>query len=130
MSDDPEDEAPTVAPKRPDEGADPGAEAGAGAVEEVEESTAEPTPTGESVAESEPDAGADGSRFRRLVNYGLLAGLLLLALVAAVGFYTAVSSAISTWVTDEWRPLFRAAFNLVVLLLAGSGIAWQARRLT
>lgn len=74
--------------------------------------------------------GTDASRVRTLLNYGLLAGLLVLALVAAVGFYTAVSGAISTWVSREWRPLFRAAFNLAVLLLAGAGIAWQARRLT
>lgn len=84
-------------------------------------------------ASDAPDSPAgdadDGPRFRRLLNYGLLAGLLILALVAAVGLYTAVSSAISTWVTREWRPLFRAAFNLVVLLLAGSGIAWQANRM-
>lgn len=81
-------------------------------------------------ADGVPEADAmDGSRLRRFLNYGLLAGLLLLALVAAVGFYTAVSSAISIWVADEWQPLFRAGFNLAVLLLAGSGIAWQVRRL-
>lgn len=68
------------------------------------------------------------SRLRDVLNYGVLAGLLLLALVSAVGLYTSVSGVISTWVAPEWQPLFRAAFNLVVLLLAGGGIAWQARR--
>ncbi|MFB6302627.1 MAG: hypothetical protein ABEH78_07185 [Haloferacaceae archaeon] len=79
---------------------------------------------------TEATEGADDApRLRRMLNYGLLAGLLLLALVSAAGVYTAVSAAISTWVTPEWRPLFRAAFNLAVLLLAGAGIAWQARRM-
>jgi hypothetical protein len=77
----------------------------------------------------EDDDAALGPRIRTFLNYGLLAGLLILALVAVVGLYTAVSSAISIWVTREWRPLFRAAFNLVVLLLAGSGIVWQAARM-
>lgn len=88
----------------------------------------------DAAAAPDPDADGgsadgDGPRFRRMLNYGLLAGLLVLALVAAVGLYTAVLGAISTWVTREWRPVFRAAFNLVVLLVAGSGIAWQARRM-
>jgi hypothetical protein len=75
------------------------------------------------------DETDDGPRLRRFLNYGLLAGLLLVALVSAIGLYTAISSAISTWVAREWRPLFRAAFNLAVLLLAGSGIVWQIRRM-
>lgn len=83
-------------------------------------------------APADGDTDADGTlglRIRQFLNYGLLAGLLIVALVAVVGLYTAVSSAISIWVAREWRPLFRAAFNLVVLLLAGSGIVWQAARM-
>lgn len=107
---------------------DAGAGAGAGSSPEAGEAGTE---TG---AEPEADPDADGlvdaARARRLFDYAVAAGLFLLALVAVVGLYTAVSSAIATWVTPEFRPLFRAAFNLVVLLGAGAGLAHQARRLT
>lgn len=69
-------------------------------------------------------------RVRRALNYLLLAGLAIFALVAAVGFYTASTSVISTWVTHEYRPLVRAAFNLVVLLVVGAAIVRQTRRLS
>ncbi len=107
---------------------DAGAGAGAGSSPEAGEAGTE---TG---AEPEADPDADGlvdaARARQLFDYAVAAGLFLLALVAVVGLYTAVSSAIATWVTPEFRPLFRAAFNLVVLLGAGAGLAHQARRLT
>jgi hypothetical protein len=61
-------------------------------------------------------------------RYALLAGLTLLALVATFRFYFAVSSAIDIWVAREFRPLFQAAFNLVVLLLAAVGISWEVRK--
>jgi hypothetical protein len=80
--------------------------------------------------ESEAGATSDASRVRRFLDYALFAALTVVALVAVVGLYTAVSAAISTWVTSEFRPLFRAVFNLVVLLLAVAGIARQAGRLT
>jgi hypothetical protein len=102
------------------------ADAGAGSSPEAGEAGAE----AETGAEPEADGLVDAARARRLFDYAVAAGLFLLALVAVVGLYTAVSSAIATWVTPEFRPLFRAAFNLVVLLGAGAGLAHQARRLT
>lgn len=75
------------------------------------------------------DGGDRYARFKRYVDYAVLAGLLLLAFVAVVQFYFAASSAIGTWVTYEYRAPFRAAFNLVVLLLAGLGVSLQLRRL-
>lgn len=96
--------------------------------EPVDPASASAAPAPDPAEDDDADATL-GSRIRTFLNYGLLAGLLILALVAVVGVYTAVSSAISIWVTREWRPLFRAAFNLVVLLLAGAGIVWQAARM-
>ncbi|MFB6194725.1 MAG: hypothetical protein ABEI80_01015 [Haloplanus sp.] len=116
MSDDPEDDADATSLVESAE------------TDQTADADGDPEPAGAN--EDATDDRTDGSRFRRFLNYGLLAGLLLFALVAAVGFYTAVSSAISTWVADEWRPLFRAAFNLAILLLTGAGIVWQARRLS
>jgi len=70
-----------------------------------------------------------GRDLRRTANYALLAGLSLLALIATLQLYFNVSSAINQWISDEYRSLFQAAFNLAVLLLASAGIAWQVRRL-
>jgi uncharacterized membrane protein len=67
---------------------------------------------------------------RDYVLKGALALLVLLAVVATFQLYLSVSSVIGTWVDREFRPLFRAAFNLAVLLLAVLGISWLVRALT
>ncbi|KAB1198561.1 MULTISPECIES: hypothetical protein [Haloferax] len=86
-----------------------------------------------------PDPDADTSdtenrefaaRVRRYLDYAVLAGLLLLALIAALQFYLNASQTISTWVNPEYRAPFQAAFNLVLLLAAALGISIQLRRLT
>ncbi|SEL90593.1 hypothetical protein [Haloferax larsenii] len=87
----------------------------------------------------DPDADLDSAdqeneefaeRMRRYLDYAVLAGLLLLALIAALQFYLNTTRAISTWVNPEYRAPFQAAFNLVLLLGAGFGITVQLRRLT
>jgi len=65
----------------------------------------------------------------RTLNYALLAGLALLALIATLRLYFNVSSAINQWITYEYRSLFQAAFNLAVLLLVSGGMVWQVGRL-
>ena len=71
----------------------------------------------------------DGRDLWRTLNYALLAGLSLLALIATLQLYLNVSSAINQWITYEYRRLFQGAFNLAVLLLVSGGIVWQVRRL-
>jgi hypothetical protein len=78
---------------------------------------------------NEADATADGPRIRRYANYAVLLVLGLLAFVALIRLYFSVSNVITTWITSEYRSLFQAAFNLVVLLAAGVGISYQLRRL-
>lgn len=75
---------------------------------------------------SEDGYGAD---LRRIANYALLAGLLLVALIATLQLYFNVSSAINQWIAFEYQSLFQAAFNLTVLLLVSSALVWQTRRL-
>jgi uncharacterized membrane protein len=76
------------------------------------------------------EADADGGRnVRRYANYAVLLVLGLLAFVALIRLYFSISNAITTWITSEYRSLFQAAFNLVVLLAAGVGISYQLRRL-
>ncbi|NHX35885.1 MULTISPECIES: hypothetical protein [Halolamina] len=83
-------------------------------------------------ANREPEEGPEqdeGRDLRRTLNYVLLAGLSLLALIATLQLYLNVSSAINQWISHEYRSLFQAAFNLVVLLLVGTAMVWQVRRL-
>ena len=86
-------------------------------------------------AESRPTDAPDADRestsrdVRRYLNYAVLAGLVLLALVAGLRFYLAAGATIDRWVADEYRSLFHAAFNLAVLLLAALGVSVQLRRL-
>ncbi|WP_049935997.1 hypothetical protein [Haloplanus natans] len=70
-----------------------------------------------------------GERVRRYANYAVLLVLGVLAFVAVIQLYLSVSNAIRTWIEPEYRSLFQAAFNLVVLLAAGLGISYQLRRL-
>jgi hypothetical protein len=55
--------------------------------------------------------------------------LVLVALVATFQFYFAASAAITEFVTRRYRPLFRAGFNLVIVLACGLGISLLVRRL-
>jgi hypothetical protein len=83
-----------------------------------------------SEAGSETSSADDtGPRVRRYANYAILFVLGALAFVAVIQLYLSVSNVIRTWITTEYRSLFQAAFNLVVLLAAGVGISYQLRRL-
>ncbi|ELZ93971.1 hypothetical protein C440_10138 [Haloferax mucosum ATCC BAA-1512] len=88
----------------------------------------EPTEPAEDIEEQDNRAFAE--RLRRYIDYAVLAGLLLLALIAALQFYLNASQVISTWVNPEYRPFFHAAFNLVLLFGAGLGISYQLVRLS
>lgn len=71
----------------------------------------------------------DRGRVRQYANYAVLLVLGLLAFVAVIQLYLSVSNVIRTWIEPEYRSLFQAAFNLIVLLAAGLGISYQLRRL-
>ncbi|WP_135828921.1 hypothetical protein [Halorussus halobius] len=85
------------------------------------------------------DAAADGgttaevsaeSALRTNLYRGGLGLFVLLAVVAVVQLYASVNATINTFVAREYRSLFRAAFNLVVLLVSGAGISWCVRALS
>ncbi|MFB6354374.1 MAG: hypothetical protein ABEJ92_09850 [Halobacteriales archaeon] len=71
----------------------------------------------------DPDAA------RRYLMWTAVALLALLAVVAMFRVYTGASAAIARFVAPDFRPLFQAAFNLVVLLLAVAGIVGLLREL-
>lgn len=67
---------------------------------------------------------------RELLLRGALVVLGLIAALALVQLYGSIGAVINEWVAREYRPLFRAALNLVVLLGAGIGISLVVRELT
>ncbi len=71
-----------------------------------------------------------GDDARTTVLRAALVALSLVALVALWGFYTSVDAAIGVWVADRYRSVVRAAFNLVVLLAAGTGVSLVVRALS
>jgi hypothetical protein len=87
-----------------------------------------PTDDTEPADEQREHSDGDTIDLVRYARYALLAGLTLVALVATFRFYFAVSNTIDTWVAREYRSLFQAAFNLVVLLVAAIAISWEVRK--
>ena len=71
----------------------------------------------------------DDLEVRTYLYRGALALFALVAVVALFGFYNSVNAIINTFIDHQYRPLFRAAFNLVVLLASGIGISWTVREL-
>lgn len=76
----------------------------------------------------EEEGGRDYRDVIAYLEWGAMAGLGLVALIAVFRFYFAASRAISVWISPDFEPVFQAAFNLVVLLLAATGIVVFARR--
>jgi hypothetical protein len=76
------------------------------------------------------EASTDGFRIRTNLYRAALGLFVLLAVVAVVQLYASVNATIATFVAEEYRPLFRAAFNLVVLLVSGIGISLTVRELS
>ena len=66
---------------------------------------------------------------RTYLHWGALAGLVLLASAATLQLYASGTRAIRIWVASDFVPVFVAAFNLVVLLVAVIGISWILKRL-
>ncbi|MFY4813175.1 hypothetical protein [Haloarcula argentinensis] len=82
--------------------------------------------TGDAVGETDDDSGPAIAIY---AQWAVFAILTLVALIATLQFYFSASSAIDTFVTDRYRPLFNAAFNLAVVLACGLGLSVLVRRL-
>lgn len=89
--------------------------------------------------ETETETGDDpgrfslsGSGYERMTTtlfWGAFGLLALLAVVATVSLYTSVSTIIDVWVAPDYRPVFRAAFNLAVVLACAIGLSLLVDRL-
>jgi len=85
------------------------------------------TPSRPSVGASQPRGGD-----RSIRTYLLWAALLTLGVmvvVATAGLYSSLSSVITVWIGDRYRPIARAVLNFGVLCVAAAGIAVILRRL-
>ena len=71
-----------------------------------------------------------GQRVIDALQWAAFGILILVALIATLQFYFATSNAIRNFVTPDYRPLFQAIFNLVILLASALGLSVLVRRIT
>lgn len=88
------------------------------------------TETDDTNPTEEPTASTGGFDVRTNIYRAALGLFALLAVVAVIQLYASVDATINTFIAREYRPLFRTAFNLAVLLAAGIGISRSARELS
>lgn len=67
---------------------------------------------------------------RTYLYQAALVGFTLLAAGATVQLYGSASRAIRIWVAPDFQPVFVAAFNVVVLLIAAIGISVVLKRMS
>lgn len=85
-------------------------------------------------AETDDDDGAldvgDGEKLVTYLHWALFSILVLVMLMATLRFYGAASETIRTFVSDRYRSLFVALFNLAIILFSGLGLSVLVRRMT
>lgn len=67
-------------------------------------------------------------RLTAYLLWGTVAVLFLVGVVAVVGLYRSVGSIIDIWIAPDFQPLFRAGFNLAVVLVCALGLSVLLRR--
>lgn len=88
-------------------------------------------PTPEQATDGPDDAEeADiiSATMQRYLYRGAFVALALFGLFAATQFYLNASRTITVWVANDYRPLFQAAFNLVVVIACGLGLTVLVER--
>jgi hypothetical protein len=78
--------------------------------------------------EEADDADIISATMQRYLYRGAFVALALFGLFAATQFYLNASRTITVWVADDYRPLFQAAFNLVVVIACGLGLTVLVER--
>lgn len=72
--------------------------------------------------------GEDEQELPEIEWYVRRAAVIVLAIAAffvAVAFYNSVNNAIDVWIGDRFVDIFRAVFNLAVLLVLGYGLLYE-----
>ncbi len=93
---------------------------------DVEETAAEPSDTGE--ADDGPSLAERSGKLPTYLVWGAVVVLFALAVVATAGLYSSVGRVIDIWIAPDYQPLFRAAFNLAVVLACAAGLSVLLRR--
>jgi len=91
----------------------------------------------EQTAEESTDAERDddlslsqrSGKLRSYLVWGAVAVLFVFAVVAMAGLYSSVGRVIDIWIAPDYQPLFRAGFNLAVVLACATGLSVLVRRL-
>jgi hypothetical protein len=79
-------------------------------------------------ADSTSEDDIISATMQRYLYRGAFVALALFGLFAATQFYLNATRTISVWVTPDYRPLFQAAFNLVVVIACGLGLTVLVER--
>ncbi len=90
--------------------------------------TATDPETDESNDTDEDTESALPERMTAYLIWGTVAVLFLVGVIAFVGLYRSVGSIIDIWIAPDFRPLFRAAFNLAVVFVCALGLSVLIRR--
>lgn len=94
-----------------------------------DDDAADRSPAGHA-GDADPGGALLGADFQRTLQGGAIVVLGLLATWATFQAYASASEAIGIWISDDFVPIFEAAFNVAVVLVALAGIVWLVRRLT
>ncbi|MFB6112827.1 MAG: hypothetical protein ABEJ58_01835 [Halodesulfurarchaeum sp.] len=97
--------------------------------EEEHEATGPDSTAADEEQETSGRLSAIGGNVRRYLLWGAFALSLVFVAIAAFNLYFQVGHIINLWIESPYRPMFQAAFNLVVLLVAGYVSALIANRL-
>lgn len=80
-----------------------------------------------SSADASGEASTDDHGLEWYLHRSAIVTLFVAGLFVAVAFYGSVDRAIEVWIGDRFVDLFKAVFNLAVLLVIGYGLAHEIR---
>lgn len=83
---------------------------------------------GDGAARRDAEPPVDVATAVAYLQWGAIAALALLALVAVAGLYASLSELIDVWVAPRYRPPARAALNFAVLCASVAGLVGLLRR--
>lgn len=86
-------------------------------------------PGGTDAGDADGDDSLFGPDMERKLKAGAAVVLGLLATWATIQVYASTAQAIELWISSDFVPIFQAAFNVVVVLVAVAGIVWLVREL-
>jgi hypothetical protein len=99
---------------------------------ETENATDDPSAQSDADATDEAESDTEDESGSKIVGYAQWAGffvLVLLVLISTLRFYFAASTAINRFISPDFRPVFQAVFNLVVLLASVVGLSVLVKRM-